>query len=298
MAAESIPVIETKVGIATNLAQLTKVRLASSVVFSALAGYLLGAETPRFFEIGLLSLGGMLVVGSANAFNQVIEQHLDALMVRTSQRPLPAGRMKTAEALIWASVLGGVGIALLWQLNALTALFGALSLLLYVAAYTPLKRKTPIAVFVGAIPGAFPALLGWVAATNDFGIEPGLLFALQFIWQFPHFWAIAWLAYEDYAKAGFYLLPTRKRDGSSAFQTLVYSLWIIPLSVFPAFGLTGRLTLSPIAAVLVGLLGLALLVPAFGLWKHRTVEKARKLMVFSIIYLPLVQLIYVIDRWL
>lgn len=298
MAAESIPVVETKAGVLTNLAQLTKVRLASSVVFSALAGYLLGTESPSLLEILWLSVGGMMVVGSANAFNQVIEQNLDAMMVRTSQRPLPAGRMRTLDALVWASLLGIVGIAMLWQLNALTALFGLLSLLLYVAAYTPLKRKTPFAVFVGAIPGAFPALLGWVAATNDFGIEPGLLFALQFIWQFPHFWAIAWVAYEDYARAGFYLLPTRKRDTSSAFQTFVYSLWIIPLSVFPAFGLTGRLTLSPMGAVVVGLLGLALLVPAYGLWKQRTVEKARKLMIFSILYLPLVQLIYVIDRWL
>lgn len=281
-----------------NVAQLAKVRLASSVVFSALAGYLLGAETVVWTELLYLVAGGMAVVGSANAYNQIIERQLDALMTRTSQRPLPGGRMTVSEALIWATMLGVGGLWALWQLNALTAGFGFVSLLLYVLAYTPLKQVTPFAVFVGAIPGAFPALLGWVAATNDFGIEPGLLFALQFIWQFPHFWAIAWVAFDDYAKAGFYLLPTRKRDAASAFQTLVYALWMIPLSVLPAFGFTGQLQLSSWAAVMVGALGLMLVIPAWQLWRKRESAQARKLMIFSILYLPLVQLIYVIDAWL
>jgi protoheme IX farnesyltransferase len=289
---------QTSPGRLTNVAQLAKVRLASSVVFSALAGYLLGAERIVWSELLYLGLGGMAVVASANAYNQIIERQLDALMTRTSQRPLPGGRMTVSEALLWATALGVGGLWALWQLNALTAGFGFLSLLLYVLAYTPLKQVTPFAVFVGAIPGAFPALLGWVAATNDFGVEPGLLFALQFIWQFPHFWAIAWVAYDDYAKAGFYLLPTRKRDATSAFQTLVYSLWMIPLSVLPAFGFAGSLTLSTPAAFIIGTLGLALVLPAWQLWRKQEVAQARKLMIFSILYLPLVQLIYVIDAWL
>ncbi|MGA1397363.1 MAG: protoheme IX farnesyltransferase, partial [Schleiferiaceae bacterium] len=214
-----------------DLGLLLKFRLAFSVVISAVAGYLLGAPTVEWLELLLLTLGGFAVVGSSNAFNQVWETEQDALMSRTQNRPLPSGRMTRTRALVWAFAFGLAGIVALAQLNAKTAGFGALSLLLYVLIYTPLKAKSPWAVLVGAVPGAIPFMLGWVAATGNFGLEPGVLFAYQFVWQFPHFWAIAWLAYDDYAKAGYYLLPNRVKDHLATRMTVFYSLWMILISL-------------------------------------------------------------------
>ncbi|MEY2972197.1 MAG: hypothetical protein RL738_1038, partial [Bacteroidota bacterium] len=242
-----------------DLGLLLKFRLAFSVVISAVAGYLLGAPTVEWLELLLLTLGGFAVVGSSNAFNQVWETEQDALMSRTQNRPLPSGRMTRTRALVWAFAFGLVGIVALAQLNAKTAGFGALSLLLYVLIYTPLKAKSPWAVLVGAVPGAIPFMLGWVAATGNFGLEPGVLFAYQFVWQFPHFWAIAWLAYDDYAKAGYYLLPNRVKDHLATRMTVFYSLWMILISLMPAFGMAGELTTSVWASVLTGVLGLDVL---------------------------------------
>lgn len=275
-----------------------KLRLNLSVVFSASAGYLLATDVFSLSVFIALTLGGILVVGASNGFNQIIERNRDALMDRTKNRPVAAGRLTVMEAMVACTIMLIVGLGLLYAINPLSASFGAFSVFIYVLVYTPLKAKTPLAVFVGAIPGAIPFMLGWVAATNDFDIEPGTLFAIQFMWQFPHFWAIAWLAYDDYAKAGYYLLPTRKRDASSSRQTVVYTLWLVFMSILPVFGFTGTLTLSWVGASLILVLGAFLLQKALKLNREKTTLSARALMFASIIYLPLVQIIYVVDKWI
>jgi len=277
---------------------LAKLRLSFSVVFSAGAGYLLAPNPFSGSVFAALIIGGFLVVAASNGFNQVIERNRDALMERTRNRPLPAGRMSALEAMIVSSVWMICGLGLLYMINPLSAGFGALSIFIYVLIYTPLKAITPLAVFVGAIPGAIPFMLGWVAATNDFDIEPGTLFAIQFLWQFPHFWAIAWLAYDDYAKAGYFLLPTRKRDNFSAMQIVVYSIWLVFVSVIPVLGFSGVLTLSWWAAILIFALGVHLFLKALKLRRNQDSLSARTLMFASIIYLPVVQIIYVVDGWL
>jgi protoheme IX farnesyltransferase len=219
----------------TNFKEITKIRLSVSVVFSSLAGYLLGAETVNVYTLLLLAFGGYFMVGASNAFNQIIERDLDALMQRTKNRPIPSGKMSVRSAFILATAFTISGIAILYIINPQTAMFGAISIFLYTSAYTPLKTKTPLSVFVGAIPGAIPFMLGWVAATDDFGIETGTLFMLQFFWQFPHFWAIGWFLHEDYQKAGFNLLPTGKQDKATAMQAILYTVWTIIVSIIPVF---------------------------------------------------------------
>jgi protoheme IX farnesyltransferase len=278
--------------------QLTKFRLAVSVVISSLAGYLLAAERIEGVIIAYLFLGGYAMVGASNAFNQWMEKELDALMQRTQNRPLPSGRMQDSTALFIASGLTLIGILFLGFINFRTAFFGALSIFIYVCIYTPLKRKTPLAVFVGAFPGAIPFMLGWVAATNKFGIEPGLLFMIQFLWQFPHFWAIGWVLDADYKKAGFKLLPSGKTDRVTAFQIVFYTLWVVVVSLVPAFHYTGTLQLSPIAAFAIGLLGLIMLFFAMKLMKEKTKKAAQNLIGVSILYITALQLIYVIDKYL
>lgn len=281
-----------------DLGLLLKFRLAFSVVISAVAGYLLGTPAFSWAELLLLTLGGFAVVGSSNAFNQVWEVEQDALMGRTQNRPLPAGRMTATRALIWAFAFGVAGIAALAILNVKTAGFGALSLLLYVLIYTPLKAKSPWAVLVGAVPGAIPFMLGWVAATGSFGLEPGVLFAYQFVWQFPHFWAIAWLAFDDYAKAGYYLLPNRVKDRLATRMTVFYSLWMVLISLMPAFGLAGTLSTSLWASIATGLLGLDVLYHSVVHFRRAEDASARALMFSTIRYLPLVQTIWVVDRFI
>lgn len=289
----------------SDAAQLMKLRLASSVVFSAVAGFLLGASVlpdmpwmDHILPLAVLVVGGMLVVGSSNAFNQIWEQKQDALMHRTQGRPLPSGRMSVGQAWAVALASGSVGLVGLFWLNPLTGAFGALSIALYVLFYTPLKARTPWAVLVGAFPGAIPFMLGWVAATGKFGIEPGVLFAVQFVWQFPHFWAIAWMAYDDYARAGYYLLPNKVKDRSATYGAFVYATFMVGISLLPATGLTGSLKLSWLGAVLV--LGVGAWVIAAALRMHRQPSDAlaRKLMLTTIGYLTLVQIIYVIDHTL
>lgn len=281
-----------------DLGLLLKFRLAFSVVISAVAGYLLGTPAFSWTELILLTLGGFAVVGSSNAFNQVWEVEQDALMGRTQNRPLPAGRMTATRALVWAFSFGIVGIAALAVINVKTAGFGALSLLLYVLIYTPLKAKSPWAVLVGAVPGAIPFMLGWVAATGSFGLEPGVLFAYQFVWQFPHFWAIAWLAFDDYAKAGYYLLPNRVKDHLATRMTVFYSLWMVLISLMPAFGLAGTLSTSLWASIATGLLGIDVLYHSVVHFRRAEDASARALMFSTIRYLPLVQTIWVVDRFI
>mgnify|MGYP006266813071 CR=1 FL=1 len=278
--------------------ELTKARLNLSVVYSAVAGYLLGASQIEWLSLLNLSLGGFLVVGAANGFNQVLERDRDVLMSRTQSRPLPQGRLSTLEAMIACTLMAVAGLTLLYFINPMTVLFGGLALFLYVLVYTPLKAWGPIAVFVGAFPGAIPALLGWVAATNDFDIEPGVLFAIQFLWQFSHFWAIAWIAHDDYQKAGYNLLPSGKRDVRSLAQILIYTVFVIPVSLLPYFGFTGQLGLSLTGMMLILALGIVFVYYAVNLAYRKEQRSARQLMLYSVIYLPVVQLIYVLDKFI
>lgn len=286
----------TRSTVLEDFKQITKMRLALSVVFSSIAGYLLAADQIDVSKMVLLALGGYLMVGASNAFNQVMEKDLDALMSRTQNRPLPSGRMQPQTALIIATVMTLLGMWVLYTINYRTAFFGGLSIVLYVALYTPLKTKTPLAVFVGAFPGAIPFMLGWVAHTNSFGIEPGVLFMLQFFWQFPHFWAIGWMLDEDYKKAGFKMLPTGKPDQATAFQVVFYTLWMIVISVLPYTSYTGSLQLSGVGAVLVFLVGLVMLYFGIQLMIKKSKESARLLMLSSVVYISLVQIVYVMDK--
>ncbi len=284
--------------IVSDFKEITKIRLSLSVVFSSIAGYLLGVDTVSFYTLILLAFGGYFMVGASNIYNQIIEKDLDALMERTKNRPIPTGRMSVSTAFIIASVFTAFGITILYIINPQTAMFGAISIFLYTSAYTPLKTKTPLAVFVGAIPGAIPFMLGWVAATDDFGIEPGILFMLQFFWQFPHFWAIGWFLHKDYQKAGFNMLPTGKQDKGTAVQTILYTVWTIIVSIIPVFGLTGQLHLSIVGAIIVFLIGLMMLYYAFQLFKKMTETAARQLMLASVLYITLVQIVYVLDKFI
>ncbi|GAA3556662.1 heme o synthase [Snuella lapsa] len=282
----------------SDFKEITKMRLALSVVFSSLAGYLLGVDIVDLKTLVLLALGGYFMVGASNAFNQIIEKDLDALMERTKNRPIPSGRMTVTTAFVIASVFTLLGIIILYSINKQTAMFGAISIFLYTCVYTPLKTKTPLAVFVGAIPGAIPFMLGWVAATDDFGIEPGTLFALQFFWQFPHFWAIGWFLFEDYKKGGFYMLPTGRQDRGTAVQTIMYTIWTLLVSIIPVFGFTGTLSLSIVAACVVFVLGLGMLYYAIQLFKKMTELAAKQLMLASVSYITLVQIVYVVDKFI
>ncbi len=278
--------------------EITKVRLAVSVVFSSLAGYLLGADQINSVSLLLLAFGGYCMVGASNVYNQIIEKDLDALMNRTRNRPIPSGRMSVNRALFIAVSLTLLGVVTLYILNPKTAMFGAVSIFLYTSIYTPLKTKTPLSVFVGAFPGAIPFMLGWVAATNDFGIEPGTLFMIQFFWQFPHFWALGWMLDEDYKKGRFKMLPTGKKDGGTALQIIMYTIWMMVISVIPVFGITGRLHLSIAAAILIFLMGLVMLFFAFKLYEKRDNASARRLMLASVSYITLMQVVYVIDKFI
>lgn len=281
--------------------EITKAGLAISVLFSSIAGYLLGFNDEHPFSwsvLLMLMVGGYCMVGASNAFNQVIEKDLDAKMDRTRNRPVASGRMSPAVALSIASALTLIGLVLLYMINPKTAMFGAISIFLYTMVYTPLKTVTPLSVFVGAFPGAIPFMLGWVAATGDFGIEAGTLFLIQFFWQFPHFWAIGWFLYEDYEKGGFFMLPTGKRDTKTALQVILYTVWLIIASLLPAAGYTGQFYLSAIAALIVLLLGLWLLRYSVKLYQLRTAKAAKALMLASVTYITALQLIYIIDKFL
>ena len=281
-----------------NFTEITKLRLSVSVVFSSVAGYLLGAAEVDFMILLLLCIGGYCMVGASNVYNQVMERELDTLMDRTKNRPIPAGRMSIAAALSIAIILTIVGISVLYSINPQTAMFGAISIFIYVFLYTPLKTKTPLSVFVGAFPGAIPFMLGWVAATNDFGIEPGTLFMIQFFWQFPHFWAIGWFLFDDYKKGGFFMLPTGKRDRTTAVQVVFYSVCTVLSSLIPAFGVTGAFYITPISAVIIGGLGIWFVYYGLRLYKQKTDKSAKQLMLVSVSYITLLQIIYVADKFI
>ncbi|KEO74896.1 heme o synthase [Anditalea andensis] len=275
---------------------LIKFRLSAVVTFSAAFGFVLGDRGMVFSWGAFLALivGGFLISGASGAFNEIIERDFDKLMKRTKDRPLPTNSLSLSEAYWFASAIAVIGVTLLWVFtNPLTTGLGLLSMVLYVLIYTPLKRIGPIAVFVGAIPGAMPPLLGWTAATGSISYEALIIFGIQFIWQFPHFWAIAWVSDEDYKKAGFKLLPSGgKKDLNTAIQIMIYTLFLLPLGLLPSyFGLTG-LT-SGIVATVCGVLFLA---QTFTLMKDCSRKSALKIMFGSFLYLPIVQIAYMFDK--
>ena len=282
----------------SDFKQLTKVGLSLSVVFSSLAGYLLAVDEIQYSILFMLAIGGYLMVGASNAFNQIIEKDTDALMKRTMNRPLPTGRMNVSMAMVIAISFTIIGLAILYSINPKSALFGAISIFLYTSVYTPLKAVTPLSVFVGAIPGAIPFMLGWVAATDDFSIEPGMLFLIQFFWQFPHFWAIAWLQFDEYKKAGFNLMPMGQKNKKAVIQIIIYTICLIIVSVIPVLKLTGSFYIYPLTAVILVALGSVMLYYAFKLYKHQTNKEARQLMLSSVLYITLIQIIYVVDKFL
>lgn len=282
----------------SDLKQLTKVGLSLSVVFSSIAGYLLAVDTINYTTLILLGIGGFLMVGASNAFNQIIEKDTDALMKRTKNRPLPTGRMHVSTALVIAVSFTVIGLTILYNINEKSAFFGAISIFLYTSVYTPLKSVTPLSVFVGAIPGAIPFMLGWVAATNTFGIEPGMLFLIQFFWQFPHFWAIAWLQYDEYKKAGFNLMPMGVKNRKAVIQIIIYTVCLILVSIIPVLGKTGSFYIFPITAVILVGFGSAMLYYAVQLYKKQTDKEARQLMLSSVLYITIIQIVYVVDKFL
>jgi protoheme IX farnesyltransferase len=281
-----------------DLKQLTKFGLSLSVVFSSIAGYLLAVDVVDFKILLLLSIGGYCMVGASNAFNQIIERVPDAVMKRTMDRPVPTGRISVNLAMLIAVTLTIAGLVILYSINEKTTLFGAISIFLYTSAYTPLKPVTPLSVFVGAIPGAIPFMLGWVAATGQFGIEPGMLFMIQFFWQFPHFWAIGWLQFDEYKKAGFNLMPTGEKNKKASKLIIIYTIFMLIVSIFPVFRLTGSLYLLPVSAVIIFALGLVMLYYGVKLHKEQSNIMARKLMLSSVLYITLIQIIFVIDKFL
>lgn len=282
----------------TDFSELTKFRLSITVVISSIAGYFLAVDVVHYPTLLLLIVGGYAMVGASNVFNQVFEKDLDKLMERTQNRPLPTERMHPNTALFIGVMLALIGITALYLINIKTAFFASLSIFLYACLYTPLKQKTSLSVFVGAFPGAIPFMLGWVAATNEFGIEPGVLFMVQFFWQFPHFWAIGWVMHDQYENAGFKMLPSGKPDQITAFQIVFYSFWTVLISLLPAFHYTGRLYLTLPASILVGFLGIFFLYASIQLMFLKTNKAAQFLIRTSILYITGIQLIYVLDKFL
>ena len=280
----------------SSFIEITKLRLSVSVVFSSVISYLIGMSEFDFEIFLYLVVGGLMMVSASNIFNQVIERDLDALMQRTKRRPLPMGQISVNNALVLGFTFVIAGLTFLYIINPLCAMLGAISIFIYACVYTPLKLITPLSVFVGAIPGAIPFMLGWVAATNELGVEALALFLMQFFWQFPHFWAIAWWQNDEYEKAGFKMLPTGRKDKSTTFQIIFYSFWAIIMSIVPYFNVTGDLSLSTYGLVIVLMLGMFLLFYSFQLFKTSTTQNAKVLMYVSILYLTLVQIVYLIDN--
>ncbi len=276
--------------------ELTKIRLTLSVVLSSFISYFLASNEIDYNELFYLTAGGILIVSSSNIFNQIIEKDLDKSMKRTQNRPLPRNEISIGFALFLAITTALLGLIFMYFINIKVVILSALSIFIYTSIYTPMKLISPIAVFIGAIPGAFPFMIGWVAATNDIGTEALTLFLMQFFWQFPHFWSIGWAQSSDYEKAGFKMLPTGKKDKSTSAQILFYSIWAVLITIVPYFGITGELKLSLIGVCFVIILGAILIYRAYILFLDGKNENANKLMLTSVIYLTLVQLTFLFDK--
>ena len=271
-----------------------------------MAGYLIGVSDFKFEEFILLIVGGFLVTGSANGFNQILEQDYDKLMIRTSKRPLPKKNISSSSAIIFSIIIGIIGFYFLSLIKPHTSFygflskssaFGLLSLMIYVLSYTPLKRMSTASIFIGAIPGAIPVLLGWVAATDNFGLAVGILFAIQFLWQFPHFISIAWIQDDQYKKAGFKMMYGEKKGTYPAKIALVTSLVMTIVSVLPFFLALENLNISIGSFFLILALGLWFSTKSYSLLRNINDESAKKVMLASFIYLPSMQLVYVLDKW-
>lgn len=274
--------------------ELTKPRLTFLVIFSSVCGYYMATSQTRLDILLPLIVGGYLITGASNTFNQIIEKETDKLMLRTEKRPLPSERMSTIEALIFSFVLTFLGLFLLfYYVNPLSGWLGLLSMVLYVLVYTPMKKRSPLGVFVGAFPGAIPPMLGYISVSGSFGLEPGLLFAVQFIWQFPHFWAIAWKSHDDYERAGLKMLPLPGgKTNHNAFYVLLYTLFTLPIGYLVYhFEICG-----PWYLAMSIILGLFFSYKAYVFYKHKNDEKALNLMFSSFIYLPLIQLSMIFDK--
>jgi len=274
--------------------ELTKFRLSALVSFSAVFGFLLASNEADLFKIVILFISGYLVSASSVINNQILEKNFDKLMDRTKNRPLPMGKISSKKSILISIIFMLVGLTLMgYFLNIYAAVISFLSLMLYSFIYTPLKRVGPIAVFVGAIPGALPPLIGWVANTNSISLEAVIIFSIQFIWQFPHFWAIAWLYDDDYKKVGFKLLPSNgKKNLNTAINIMTYTLFLIPLGLLPTiFGITGIIsgTIAVVCAILF-------LIQTIKLIKDYSRNSALRVMFGSFIYLPIVQISYIVDK--
>jgi heme o synthase len=277
----------------SDFVALTKPRLASLVVFSSVAGYFMADVIFSLQTLLLLIFGGILVTGSSNGFNQILEKEQDGLMKRTQNRPLPQNRLSPKQAFVFSSIIGLLGLAMLYSINTTCFILGLSALFSYVVLYTPMKKVSPIAVLIGAFPGSIPPMIGYVAASGHFGLEPGILFAVQFFWQFPHFWAIAWKLHDDYTIAGYKMLPSKDgRNKQSAWQILFYTILMFPVALLPwAAHMTGNLS-----AILAIALNLAFLFPAYKLYKTLDMKYATQLMFSSFVYLPILFIIYLIDK--
>ncbi|WP_435353235.1 heme o synthase [Emticicia sp. SJ17W-69] len=273
---------------------ITKFRLSSTVVFSGAFGFIIASDKIDWIKVVLFCIAAFSTTAAANIINQIIEKDLDKLMKRTEERPLPSGRLSVREAAIFGWFLAMIAMYILfYEFNVRAGLLALLSMVLYGFVYTPLKRVGPIAVAVGALPGAFPPMIGWVAAANHFGLEPGILFAIQFFWQFPHFWAIAWVLDEDYAKAGFKLLPSSGGQNlNSAIQIMIYTVFLLPLCWIPHYLVMTGIN-SGVIATICGVLFLA---QTFHLMRKVDRKAALQLMFGSFIYLPVVQIAYLLDK--
>jgi heme o synthase len=275
--------------------ELLKARLSMLVAFSCAFGFSLASPSQiDWVVLSALTISGFLLSGASVALNQVLERNYDKIMTRTMARPIPTGRLSVNEAIVFSVSVLMLSLVILWfATNPLTVLLSFISMVLYVFVYTPLKRVGPIAVFVGAFPGALPPLLGWIAATGSVSYEAMIIFGIQFIWQFPHFWAIAWVADDDYKKAGFKLLPSGGgKDQNTAIQIMTYTLFLLPLGLFPAWiGLTGINS-----AVVATLCGVGFLSSTFALMKTGSQQSAKRIMFGSFLYLPIVQISYLLDK--
>ncbi len=275
--------------------ELLKPRLSMLVAFSCAFGYGLASRTSLNWQVlSMLTVGGFLLSGASVCINQIIEKDLDKIMVRTMNRPIPTGRVTVNESIIFAIICLVLSLAILWvYTNPLTVVLSFVSMILYSFVYTPLKRVGPIAVFVGAIPGALPPLLGWIAYTGTITFEAMIIFGIQFIWQFPHFWAIAWVADDDYKRAGFKLLPSGGgKDLNTAIQIMIYTMFLIPLGLLPAkFGMTGL-----DSAIVASVCGVAFFAQTFSLMKTGSQQSAKRIMFGSFLYLPIVQIAYLLDK--
>lgn len=272
--------------------EFVKFRLASLVIISALSGYLFVGASDGL-EIFYLLFGGFLVTAASNGSNQIWERELDILMNRTGKRPLPLGNMSVNHGLLIVAICLLPGLWMLYQLNLGSMLLGLAAFVSYVFIYTPMKRVSPWAVFIGAFPGAIPPMLGAVAGSDSFGLIPGVLFFVQFVWQFPHFWAIAWVLYDDYKQGGFSLLPSKTgKSKASAYQIAAYSFALIPFTLLPwLLGWCGTITL-----IIGGLLSILFFLLSYKLLVSLDTKDARKLMFASFVYLPIIQFLYVFNR--